>query len=1088
MKFSGIKILLILLLFCTFSSFYIHAQSNVGEIQIYIFSESGMPMEGVTTDVNGDTYASDESGLLTFTHPPGAFDFVLKYAGAVVSKVTIPIRQGQTTEVIVTASKQAAEGAADVETAEAEEIKSSEERKQIDESLPTGTLTGKITHIETGEPIPQATIIFRGIDFETTTDENGEFAANIPEGNYSISVIHSDFSTQTMDEIDVEVEETTTIAMELTPSAIDLGEIPVFAVTEVRVQGGIANLIEETRNSEVVLNLIGTEQISRMGDSDAAAALRRVTGLTVVDGRFIYVRGMGERYSSSYLNGALLPSPEVDKRVVPLDLFPTSVIESMAVQKTYSPDMFGDFGGGAVRLRTMGIPEDRYKRRLRAHIKASVSYDMGSTFTEQLLEDPGRLDWLGIDDGSRRLPETIEESSLITEEIPGVLQGYTAEEIEQLAETFPNTWSPSSRMLWPDFDFAASLRDKVEINEKSNFGYSLSLLYKNSFNSVNDRKNTSYVLGAGENLKITTDYLSDSASHNIDIGALADFSLDLGDNFGIEATSLLTRITEGNTFQYEGYFSDEEQDILVTNQEWVEKMLFSQTLGGKIGLNILNQTEIEWQYAYSLANRYQPDTRSTRYDSEIGESDYSLSPQADGATRSWTTVTDHVHDGSFQFNIPVFFTEKSADFIEFGGHALYRTRKTDLRWFQWYYEEGDFTQEELTPPPEELFTPENINPDGFELRERTVATDNYTASQMLFAGFLASDILLFGSLRFNPGARFEYSLQRLDTFDLFTGQTAPTASLQTIDVLPSVNFTLPIGKKMQVRLGGSKTVNRPDFRELSPQPKILTVGEGQLVGNPDLKKADIFNADLRLEAYLAEEENISIGSFFKYFNNAIELKRKGGAGNQAEPDNIPRAYNLGGELEWQLTFRFISDMLRNSMRNLDIDSFEREKRVRRFLGGMSGFFRDLHTSGNVSIIWSQIDYGEAGQGINTTAERPLQGQSPYVINVSLGYRNSVSWSQHQPVKLSLFFNYNVFGKRISALGVAGLPDYYEQPFHQLDMVLKQRFSEIFSISIKAKNILNLPARETIGPEVTEDNVINEYKKGRSFSFGVSFDL
>jgi hypothetical protein len=1086
MKFSGTKIFITILLLGTVFSFYVNAQSNAGEVQIYIFSETGMPMEGISTQVNGYTYESDESGLLTFTHPPGTFDFVLKYEGAVVSKVTIPVRQGQATEVIVTASKQAAEGAADVETAEAEEIKSSEERKQIDESLPTGTLTGKITHIETGEPIPQATIIFRGIDFETTTDESGEFAANIPEGNYSISVIHSDFSTQTMDEIDVEVEETTTIAMELTPSAIDLGEIPVFAVTEVRVQGGIANLIEETRNSGVVLNLIGMEQISRMGDSDAAAALRRVTGLTVVDGRFIYVRGMGERYSSSYLNGALLPSPEVDKRVVPLDLFPVSVIESMAVQKTYSPDMLGDFGGGAVRIKTMGIPEDRYKRRLRANIKASISYDMGSTFTQQLLEEPGRLDWLGIDDGARAMPEEIDEEGLIVEGISGISEGVTSEQIEQFGESLPNTWSPEQRLVPPDFSVGASIRDKIELSDVNNFAFNFSLLYKNGFDSSLVKKRSFSTSADGYN--VTTDYDSTTASHNIDIAGLLDLALDLGGNFGIESTTLLTRITESVAEEYEGYFSDDTVDIKVTDQLWVEKMLFNEKLGGEIGLNILNDAEIEWQYAYSLASRYQPDNRTTRYDSQVDENDYYLSNRPEGARRSYTTVTDHVHDGALLIKMPVFFSKTSADFIELGGNALYRTRGTETRKFRFKYNPIDVPIETLgIQDPEEILIPENIAPDGFVLEEMTVFTDNYTADQMLFAGFLNTDILFFKLLRFNAGVRLEYSRQRVDTLNLFSGEQQPTASLESLDILPAVNFTLPLGKKMQMRLGGSRTVNRPDFRELSEAPKDLVIGQGQLIGNPDLKRAVIYNADLRWEAYLVEEESISIGGFFKYFNNAIELKRLPGAGNPIKPDNIPFAYNFGGELEWQLTFRFLSDMFRNAMRNLNIDSFEREKRVRRFLGGLSGFFRDLHTSGNFSYIYSRIDFGDTDPGINTTLERPLQGQSPFVLNVSLGYKNSVSWSQHQPVKMSLFLNYNVFGKRISKIGTQGLPDYYEQPFHQLDVVLKQRFSEIFSINFKAKNILNLYARETIGPDPNE-TIVQEYKKGRSFSFGVSFDL
>lgn len=1064
------------------------AQDNSGEVQIYVFSDTGLPMEGVETRVNDEVYTSDENGLITFVHPPGKHEFQLTYQGRTVSRVTVPVRQGQATEVLLTVSPEAESTQADVEAAE--EAAPDDERTAIDETLPTGRLAGTVTHIETGDPVANATVIFRGVDYETTTDADGAFTAEVPEGDYSISVIHPDFSTQTMDEIQVSVGETTSVAMELTPSAIELDAVPVFAVTEVRIQGGVANLIDESRNSEVVLNLIGTEHISRLGDSDAAGALRRVTGLTVVGGRYVYVRGMGERYSSSFLNGALIPSPELDKRVVPLDLFPTSVIESMAVQKSYSPDMPGDFGGGAVRLRTIGIPDDRYARRLRGKLSFSVGYDTDSTLTERLMEDPGTIDFLGIDDGGRALPDEVKEADREGKDIQPaaggpISGGLSPEELEAVGESFPNTWAPSKQLVLPDASVQASIRDKIDYENDSSLALSASLLYKHGFGSGEGAKKSYY--SAGEDTLVpSTNYETSETHRNVDIGALFDIAYKAPGRWGIESTSLLVRTTENSVQQYGGWYRDDSTYVDVTETKWVEQMLVSERLSGNIGLPILNRADVDWQYSFALASRKEPDHRYSRYDSGSGDGDWELSGRAEGAQRIYADVTDFIHDGLLQVNIPVlWFGNGSADFIEFGAQGVYQTRETDTRRF-WFNREtaGLDPSIKTNRNPEEIFAPENIGPDGFYVLETTLTTDNYTASQLLLSGFLATDILLLRNLRLNAGVRVEYSDQQVDTFDLFTEEPV-TARLHTITPLPALNLTLPFAGGSQMRFGVSKTVNRPDLRELSTAPKDGLVGEGQLRGNDELKQADIYNADLRYERYITEEESLSFGVFGKYFVNAIEVQKLVGAANTFTFVNVPAAYNVGAELEWQLSFSLVSDLMRGLIMNVRLRDFQAEQRFRRIVGGLSTFFRDVKTSGNVALIHSRVDYqGVDIQGVNTSVVRPLQGQSPYVINVSLGYENSVSWSQMRPLMTSIFLNYNVFGPRISRLGAETIPDYYEQPFHQLDLVFKQRFSYVFSISFKAQNLLDLPAVETVG----EDQEISRNFKGRTFSLGASFDF
>ncbi|MFP4484388.1 MAG: TonB-dependent receptor domain-containing protein, partial [Spirochaetaceae bacterium] len=279
--------------------------------------------------------------------------------------------------------------------------------------------------------------------------------------------------------------------------------------------------------------------------------------------------------------------------------------------------------------------------------------------------------------------------------------------------------------------------------------------------------------------------------------------------------------------------------------------------------------------------------------------------------------------------------------------------------------------------------------------------------------------------------------------------------------------------------------------------------------------ARIYNGDVRWELYPAEKELLSVGAFYKYFDNPIESFAMNFGGGELINTlaNIPAAQNTGAELEWNLKGRYIADIIREGViRGIQLDSPERTARRRRALGGVAGFLRDLTLGGNFTYIWSQIDLGEEGEEFqfeltdpntgereaktfaNTETERRLQGQSPYVVNASLSYRNSVSWSQQKEQFTNVTLNYNVFGPRITDIGVNGVPDTYEQPFHQLDLVVSQSISEYVSFGFSAKNLLDLPARFTVGEEVqpeTDDNpgnIVQEYRKGRSFSISAKIDL
>ena len=1040
--------------------------------EIYIFSADGLPLPGVSTQVEGEIYSSDNSGLITFEVPSGLYTLNLLFEGKVVAKASLNLRFDLPNELILRLKPEG-----ELVQSQTEESESTADQVPQEER-PMGILSGVIVHIETGKPVSGVLVLLRGLDQDVRTDTQGVFTAQVPVGSWTLSLVHPEFATQTLADVLVHVNAQEKLAFQLTPSAIQMESMKVLSGTDIKVQGGLADLLEESKNSSVVLNLIGAEQISKTGDSDAAQALSRVTGLTVVEGKYVVVRGMGDRYSSTTMNGARLPSPDMDKRVVPLDLFPTTVIESLAVQKTYSPERTGDFGGGTVTIRTLGIPEDRFQRRLKGSYTLSLTWDPDTFLKSAPLGQSGAWDILGMDDGTRRLPQSIQDVGDSLEPYnPLAFEGFTDEEIQIFGRSFQNTWAPKPQLILPDLSTSLSLRDKWNMDTFKSFGWAFSVLYKLGFSQDEDRM-AGYNDEAGKYKAF--DYQQTTTGKEVDLGTLLNLKYLHKNLWDLESTTFATRLTKDKFSQLTGYYRD-AGDIQFTETEWVEQSLLNQRVG--VGFLVPGSVPLNFhgQYAFSYAQRYEPDHKFLYYDRESLDDPLEWSDRIGRTTRLFNNVQDFIHDGSLKVTLPMGFLGRTQDSLEAGWQTIVQTRTSDTRRFS--FTKGQDIDDFILGP-DELFQPENIGrdlKDGVKFSESTLSTDNYTAAQTLLAGFVNSDLKLWG-LRLNAGARFEYSKQQVDTFDLFSGLNVG-ALLVNFDTLPAFSLSYDLGKNWKVRAAGSQTVNRPDLRELSPAPKDGAPGEGQYQGNPDLQRALILNGDLRLENYINQVESWSLGGFYKDFKDPIEIYQKAGAGSVKIPINVPKASNIGLELEWQFTLRYFAELIQ--MWDHDTENFNAreflEHRQRR--GNLNGFFRDLTFSGNLSWIQSQIDYAGQSRGVTTSEVRPLQGQSPYVININLGYKNGISWLPDAKSDTSLALSYNLFGPRLVDLGSEGFPDSYEQPFHQVDLVAKHRFNEWVSMDFKVKNLLDPPSQVKAG-----NLILEEKKKGRSFSLGLKVDF
>jgi len=879
----------------------------------------------------------------------------------------------------------------------------------------------------------------RGVAAEVRTDAAGRFTLVVPSGPVDVTFVHAAYAPSTLRDVLVAAQATTQLEVELLPAAIELEQLLVSAP---RIVGSTLDALAERQAAAAVGEIIGAQQMSRSGDSNAASALKRATGVTIVDGRFVYVRGLGERYSSTLLDGAQLPSPEPERRVVPLDMFPAGLLEGIAIQKGYTPDMPGEFGGGVVQIRTRAFPAD-----LEARLSIGLGARLGTTLEEQLMGASGPTDWLGVDGGHRALPDAVQAASdwaPLLERDMFSTRGYTLGELERFGELMTTDWTPTRALVPPGLTLAAQVGDGYDTGS-GRAGWFAALTYGSDW-AGGQRDVRIYTVGADGSLEPAHRYRFDDLEMRVALSGIVSGGLDLGDDHTLRLTSLVNRVTTDEARVYEGFNRDVATEIRVTRLQWIEQMLLTNQLRGTHVL--APGVDLAWHYALSLATRLEPDRRQVRYDHEAGTDDWRLSDRPEGNRRVFSELGDLAHDVGADVTIDVVDDGALSLSLEAGLALVAKDREVDTRRYK-LDQQGPLANDEelLLLPPEELFVPAYIGADGFVLTETTLETDNYRASQLMLALYAMGELTLGEALTVVAGVRLESSEQRIGTFVPFSPTARSIeASLATLDVLPALSAQWRFAQGMGLRLGLAQTVSRPDFRELSPATYNDVTGGRQYFGNPELERALIQHADLRWEWFPSAGELLSLGVFYKHFDRPIEVVVVPSAQLSVTFENATAADNFGAELELRKDFGFVAPPL-----------------------------ADLYLSANLALIASEIELGGT-RSIQTSKSRPLQGQSPFVLNLQLGYEN-VDLGTHAALL------YNVSGRRIVEVGALGAPDTYLEPLHQLDLVIGQKLGDGFDLTFKAQNLIDAPLDTTQG-----DKRLERDRRGRAFSLqlGKSF--
>ncbi|HBV20533.1 MAG TPA: TonB-dependent receptor, partial [Nitrosomonas sp.] len=687
----------------------------------------------------------------------------------------------------------------------------------------------KVLSVETNRPIKDVQVFVSGLRQQLRTDDEGRLEATIPVGSYSVSLLHPAYSSQTQDEVEIINDQTTEIAFNLTPAGVELAE---YVVLEPHLAGTLASVIEEQKTSTEVTTVLGAEQFSRSGDSDVASALRRASGLTLVGGQFIFIRGLGERFSSTLVNGAAVPSPDATRRVVPLDLFPTNFLDSVLVQKTYSADRPGEFAGGTLEMRTRGIPDEFF-----FNLSASTGFNDNASFADGLSYKGGGIDFLSFDDGARDLPGSIAAATANGGTIqPQTLfnpDGFTAAEIESFGEDISGVWDVTEKKQGPDAGFQAALGDVFNMG---NFraGYIAAGGWNQQFRNQNEINREFTPTTANDSLRLIQDFDTKRTLRTMELNGYLAADLEYKDNHRIFTRTMFLRQAVDEARISQGFTDAEVTDVRRTKLRFFSNQLFMQQVGGDHRLDWAKDLSINWLYTNATANREEPNTRDYRFD-ELTDGSFALSRRADSNQISFGDLTDKDESWRVDTKLPLEFLQDYKVTLSGGFILQDKTRKSGIQRFAFFpvgpsgSDPAVLQQSSL----ESILQPSNIGPNGFQLRDTTRPTDSYNASQKLFSYYGKMDLALYDRVNITGGARWEKNDQFVETFqNVANSNQSVTSEINRTDMLPSATATWLISDKQQLRAGFSQTISRPDFRELSPAPFTDLNTNQETTGNP----------------------------------------------------------------------------------------------------------------------------------------------------------------------------------------------------------------------------------------------------------------
>lgn len=867
------------------------------------------------------------------------------------------------------------------------------------------------------------------------TDVDGRYILDVVPGTHQIKVLMEGYQEKVIS-VNLGTERSVTVDVGLTMARFAETVTVTAEAINVITSSAEAQLIER-KQSQVITDNVGAQEMKSNGDSDAAAAMTRVTGLSLVDNQFVYVRGLGERYSNTTLAGSVLPTTEPDKKVVPLDMFPSGLIDSVQVNKSYSPDHSAEFAGGLVQIIPMKLPSNPT-----VDFAYGLSFFSTATGKDIPLSPLGSRDVWGFDNGARALPSSIPNSKLVRQGIYTPTVGFTPEQVTAFGRALGNQWQPVKESGKPGQNWSGTFGNRF-----GNLGLvgSISHSYKEQF--IEEDRRFFRIAGDGE-LEETSDYHMQTGTQKAQLGIVANLAYQFRPSQRLSFENFYTHSgrDEGRTFQ--GNNLDNAREYRNSRLQFIEEGLTANAIGGEHFFQGLSNSRIDWRVNSARATRDEPDLRETLYERALNSAPtvpFTYADESQSGFRMFNYLNDDTVDGAVNWSVSTAAGGRPTQY-KFGFNYVERTRDFRSRRFHFIpitTQKADAGNLLFNPlqSPEELFTSSNIGT-AFRFNEETRPVDAYAGEQKTASGYGMVDIALSARSRLIGGARveqFDQTVTTQDPFGLFARQVQ--AVNKNTDVFPAINFVQSVGEDSNLRLSYSTTVNRPEFRELAEFEFTDVVGNRAVKGNPNLNRALIQNVDGRWERFTGGRGVVAASVFYKHFDQPIERVVIAAANPIVTFQNADQARNFGLELEagHQLSQNFF-------------------------------------VNANYTFVDSKITLLPEQRTVQTSLERPLAGQSKNIFNLT-GEFAAGGFSTR------LLFNY--FGDRISDVGANQAPDIIEEGRGALDLVFSQRVRGM-SIRLTIENMTNSDYLFTQTLSVAETQRL--YKLGRTVALSFGYNV
>lgn len=902
-----------------------------------------------------------------------------------------------------------------------------------DQGAATGKITGTVLASDDNRPLAEAGVEGRPADGPAVfglTNAEGFFVLEVPAGTYELRVTYPNHETAHLRAVVVKAGAAIHKSISLGPAPVEIEAMRVVAKPKGDIE--LVQLMKR-RSAANIMDNISAESISKIPESDVAGILSRMPGVTINDGKYMQARGMPKRYNRTLFNGSTLPTTKPNEKLVPLDLFPTGVVESINVSKSYSPDLPANFSGGLAQIFTRSIPEKFVMK-----FSAQGSYNTETTGEDFLTYSGGDRDWLGYDDGTRDKPGIIPDAKLVRQGRFGD-DGYGPLELERFGESFKNIWKTYTKTAAPDMDYSLLLGNRF-----NQAGFLMYVKYKNENRTRDNEKNFIYSSQGGQGeLKRDNAYEFERSTNKVLVNGMLNGGIEFTPDHHLYLNNFYIHTGTDEVSFYEGYNSDIGGDIRNTRLRFIEEEIYSGQLVGEHNFYWIVDHSIDWHYSYSTASMWEPDTREYLYEFNPSVEEFQFADESQSGSHMWTRQEEDIHDLAFDWTLNFDVWSGLSSKFKFGTAYMERDREFWHRRFR--FMPRDASKIDMADPVDRILDPHNINPYEFEIQETTRTTDTYDATQQVSSWYFLLDLPLTSLVKISGGVRYESSEIDLKSFDLFNPDNTIGTKLHTRDWFPAVNLTWTIRDDMFLRLGYSETVSRPEFHELAPF-EFTDVRGGRVVkGNPDLKIAEIENWDVRWEWFINDNDLVALSLFYKDFTNAIEKTIQPTIELRSSFVNADDAWLYGVEFELRKNLEFLSPWLRY-----------------------------WNVSGNYIYADSEAEISPRPGFVPTSLKRPMVGQAEHTYNITLEYSNP-EWG----FTGRLLFQH--ISDRINEVGGLGLPDIVLEDSSRFDVVLLKRFGESLELKMVAENITNQGTEYTQG-----GRVFYRWQEGVTWKFKFSY--